>query len=195
MLKPDLVDRISAGYAAFLQPACTPDSVITPFAPPNPLNPSGNAPLMPDPPENWPMRYCRSITPGATYFFTVVTYRRQAIPCEPDALALLREAFATIKQRHPFRINAVVILPDHLHCLWTLPSDDSDYSTRWMLIKSYFTRRCAASLKIERSLALRHKREQMIWQPRYWEHQIRDERDFERHCDYIHYNPVDSTHL
>ena len=136
------------------------------------------------------MRYRRSTTPGATYFFTVVTYRRQAILCEPDALALLREAFATIKQRHPFRIDAIVILPDHLHCLWTLPLDDSNYSTRWMLIKSHFTRRCAASLKIERSLALRHKREQTIWQHRYWEHQIRDERDFERHCDYIHYNPV-----
>ncbi|MDS4040582.1 MAG: transposase [Candidatus Competibacter sp.] len=136
------------------------------------------------------MRYRRSTTPGATYFFTVVTYRQRAMLCEPDTVALLREAFATVKQRHPFRIDAVVILPDHLHCLWTLPPDDADYSTRWMLIKSHFTRRCAASLKTARSPALRHKREQTIWQHRYWEHQIRDERDFERHCDYLHYNPV-----
>lgn len=65
-------------------------------------------------------------------------------------MALLREAFATVKQRHPFRIDAMVILPDYLHCLWTLPPDDADYSTRWMLIKSHFTRRCAASLKTTR---------------------------------------------
>jgi len=86
------------------------------------------------------MRYRRLTIPGATYFFTVVTYRRRAILCEPDAVALLREAFAAVKQRHPFRMDAVVILPDHLHCLWTLPADDADYSTRWMLIKSHFTR-------------------------------------------------------
>ena len=136
------------------------------------------------------MRYRRSITPGATYFFTVVTYRRRAILCEPDSIVLLREAFATVKQRRPFRIDAVVLLPDHLHCLWTLPSDDGDYSTRWMLIKSYFTHRCAVSFKTARSPALLHKREQTIWQHRYWEHQICDDRDFERHCDYLHYNPV-----
>ena len=64
------------------------------------------------------MRYRRSTTPGATYFFTAVTYRRRAMLCEPDAVALLREAFATVKQRHPFRMDAIVILPDHLHCLW-----------------------------------------------------------------------------
>jgi len=136
------------------------------------------------------MRYRRSTTPGATYFFTVVTYRRRAILCEPDTVALLREAFATVKQRHPFRIDAVVILPDHLHAIWTLPPDDADYSTRWMRIKSHFTRYCDASLKTPRSPALRHKREQTIWQHRYWEHQIRNDQDFERHCDYIHYNPV-----
>ncbi|MCB1919271.1 MAG: transposase [Candidatus Competibacteraceae bacterium] len=104
------------------------------------------------------MHYRRSTTPGATYFFTVVTYRRRAILCEPDMVALLHEAFATVKQRHPFRIDAVVILPDHLHCLWTLPPDDADYSTRWMRIKSHFTRRCADSLKTTRPPALRHKR-------------------------------------
>ncbi|MBZ4193519.1 MAG: transposase [Candidatus Contendobacter sp.] len=141
------------------------------------------------------MRYRRSTTPGATYFFTVVTYRRREILCEPDTVALLRDAFATVKQRYPFRIDAVVILPNHLHCLWTLPPDDADYSTRWMRIKSHFTRRCAPSLKTARSPALQHKREQTIWQHRYWEHQIRDERDFECHCDYIHYNPVKHSHV
>lgn len=114
------------------------------------------------------MRYRRSTTPGATYFFTVVTYRRRAMLCEPDTVALLREAFATVKQRRPFRIDAVVILPDHWHCLWTLPPDDADYSTRWMRIKSPFTRRCAVSLKTTpRSPALQRKREPTIWQHRY----------------------------
>ena len=105
------------------------------------------------------MRYRRSKTPGATYFFTVVTYRRRSILCEPDSIALLREAFKTVKQQRPFQIDAIVILPDHLHCLWTLPADDADYSTRWMVIKSYFTRRCSTALKTARLNALRHKRE------------------------------------
>lgn len=76
----------------------------------NPLNPPGNAALLPDLLGNLPMRYRRSTMPGATYFFTVVTYRRRAILCEPDTVALLREAFATVKQRHPFRIDAAVII-------------------------------------------------------------------------------------
>ena len=101
-----------------------------------------------------------------------------------------REAFKTVNQQRPFQIDVIVILPDHRHGLWTLPADDADYSTRWMVIKSYFTRRCPPALKTVRSAALRHKREQTLWQHRCWEHQIRDEQDFERHCDYIHYNPV-----
>ena len=141
------------------------------------------------------MRYRRSTTSGAAYFFTVVTYRRRAMLCEPEAVALWWEAFATVNQRHPFRLDASVLLPDHWHCLWALPADDADYSTRWMLIKSHFTRRCAASLKTARSPSLHHEREQTIWQHRYWEHQIRDDRDFERHGDYIHYNPVKHGHV
>lgn len=141
------------------------------------------------------MRYRRANTPGGTYFFTVVTYRRRPILCDPAHVRLLREAFATVKQRRPFAIDAFVLLPDHLHCIWTLPADDSDYSTRWMLVKSYFTRRCTPSVKMARSPALLHKREQTVWQHRYWEHQIRDDRDFERHCDYIHFNPVKHRHV
>ena len=136
------------------------------------------------------MRYRRSKTPGGTCFFTVVTYRRRPVLRAPDTVALLREALATVKHRHPFAIDAIVILPDHLHCRWTLPADDADYATRWMLVKSYITRRCPPALKTARTEVLQRKREQTLWQHRYWEHQIRDERDFERHCDYIHYNPV-----
>jgi putative transposase len=124
-----------------------------------------------------------------------VTERRAAILGNDWARDWLRAAFRDCRQRWPFRVDALVMLPDHLHCLWTLPPGDADYSTRWMRIKSHFTRRCAVSLKTTRSPALRHKREQTIWQHRYWEHQIRDEQDFERHCDYLHYNPVKHGHV
>jgi putative transposase len=136
------------------------------------------------------MRYRRAKTPGAAYFFTVVAYRRRSILCDPEHVRLLRAAFRAVKHRHPFSIDAFVLLPNHLHCLWTLPPGDCDYPTRWMLIKSHVTRHCAPSLKTTRSAALGRKRLQPVWQQRYWEHQIRDDGDFERHCDYIHYNPV-----
>jgi len=136
------------------------------------------------------MQYRRLKTPGATYFFTVVTYRRRKILCEPDNLALLRTAFERIKSRRPFTLDALVLLPDHLHCIWTLPPDDADYSTRWNGIKGYFARRCHARYKTTPSAAQKHKRSQTVWQSRFWEHQIRDDRDFENHCDYLHWNPV-----
>jgi REP-associated tyrosine transposase len=120
------------------------------------------------------MRYRRSKSPGTTYFFTVVTYRRRPFLCAPDAIDLLRKAFKTVKAAHPFAMDAIVILPDHLHCLWTLPDGDADYSTRWMAIKAYFTRRCPPALKTARSRSLLHKREQTLWQHRFWEHQIRN---------------------
>jgi len=136
------------------------------------------------------MRYRRLKTPGATYFFTVVTYRRRRFLCEPENVQLLRSAFRAVKKRHPFTIDAFVLLPDHLHCIWTLPPGDPDYSKRWMLVKTHFTRHCRDSLKSPRSNALRRKREQTIWQHRFWEHQIRGDEDYEQHCDYIHFNPV-----
>lgn len=136
------------------------------------------------------MQYRRAKTPGAAYFFTVVTFRRRPILCEPDNLALLRTAFKTVKSRHPFTIDAIAVLPDHLHCLWTLPPGDHDYPMRWNAIKTHFTRYCAAEYKTSPSAVRQRKREQAVWQRRYWEHQIRDESDFERHCDYIHWNPA-----
>ena|SRR2546427_3051860 len=136
------------------------------------------------------MRYRRAWTPGGTYFFTVVTFERCELLCRSENVTLLREAFRVVQRSHPFDIDAFVLLPDHLHCIWTLPVNDHDFATRWMLIKSYFTRRCATVLKTASSSSRQRKREQNLWQRRYWEHQIRDERDFERHCDDIHYNPV-----
>jgi putative transposase len=129
-------------------------------------------------------------TPGGTYFFTVVTFRRRKILCDPDNLELLRTAFKLVKTRHPFTIDALVLLPEHLHCIWTLPPGDDDYSMRWNGIKGHFSRHCSGNYKIAPSASQQRKRAQTLWQPRFWEHQIRDERDYQKHCDYIHWNPV-----
>jgi putative transposase len=136
------------------------------------------------------MRYRRAKTPGATYFFTVVTFRRRRILCEPDNLELLRTAFKRVKSRHAFTIDALVLLPEHLHCIWTLPPGDNDYSMRWNGIKGHFSRHCSGNYKTTPTNSQRRKRAQTLWQPRFWEHQIRDEKDYEKHCDYIHWNPV-----
>ena len=136
------------------------------------------------------MQYRRTTIPGATYFFTVVTYDRQPVFKNATAIQLLRESFHTVKQRHPFNIEAIVVLPDHLHCLWTLPPGDANFSMRWRLIKAYFSRKCPDEYKKERSLARMRKQEQAIWQRRFWEHLIRDQQDFRNHVAYIHFNPV-----
>lgn len=133
------------------------------------------------------MRYRRSITSGGTYFFTVNLLNRRQ-PLLIEQIELLRHTIRQVKARHPFHINAMVILPDHLHAILTLPTDDSDYSKRWMLIKSGFSRGVAKAETINASR--RSKGERGIWQRRYWEHLIRDDRDYEKHLDYIHYNPV-----
>jgi putative transposase len=136
------------------------------------------------------MQYRRAKTPGATYFFTVLTYLRGKFLCEPENRELLRTAFLKTKTRHPFAIDAFVLLPEHLHCIWTLPPGDSDYSMRWNTIKGHFSSNCLDKYKPSPSAVQKRKRAQTVWQPRFWEHQIRDERDYENHCDYIHWNPV-----
>ncbi|MCX4191346.1 REP-associated tyrosine transposase [Methylophaga sp. OBS1] len=133
------------------------------------------------------MRYRRVDVAGATYFFTVnLLDRQQSLLTEH--ISLLRRCVHNVKQRHPFSIDAMVILPDHLHAVWTLPDGDANYSKRWMLIKSTFSRSLAKTEKLKSSHI--KKRERSIWQRRFWEHLIRDETDYERHVDYIHYNPV-----
>jgi len=136
------------------------------------------------------MKYRRAREKGGTYFFTVVTHKRKAILTTPDNIALLREAHRCVMDNHPMTIAAVVILPDHLHCIWTLPEGNCDFSTRWRLIKSYFSRNCDGRFESTRSSSRMRKAEQAIWQRRFWEHQIKDDSDFRVHCDYIHYNPV-----
>lgn len=133
------------------------------------------------------MRYRRADVAGATYFFTVnLQNRRQTLLT--DHISLLRRCFKTVKQRHPFTIDAMVILPEHLHAIWTMPDGDADFSMRWMLIKTAFSRGLPKTENICHNRRI--KRERGIWQRRFWEHLIRDELDYARHVDYIHYNPV-----
>ena len=136
-------------------------------------------------------RYIRANAPGATYFFTLTLQHRGA-RFLVSHIADLRATVTQVKQRHPFRIDAMVVLPDHLHALWTLPPDDSDFSTRWMLIKQGFTKRLhsAQALGATAGQARGEHGERSLWQRRFWEHQIRDARDFANHVDYIHFNPV-----
>ena len=136
-------------------------------------------------------RYRRSLT-GSTYFFTVVAYRRRPVFCNPAIRASLAQAIRFVRETRPFVIDAWVLLPDHMHCIWTLPEQDADYSTRWATIKRYVSTGAGRVVHdTGLSTPSRHKRrESTIWQRRFWEHQIRDEDDFERHMDYIHFNPV-----
>ena len=137
------------------------------------------------------MRYRRTAVAGASYFFTVVTYRRQPLFAEERAAEMLEEAQSSIQHRWPFILEAQVVLPDHLHALWTLPEGDLDYPTRWRLIKEHFTRAFAECHSLPaRNASRRARGEQTVWQRRYWEHLIKDDRDFTAHLEYIHFNPV-----
>ena len=134
----------------------------------------------------------RRLSCGSTYFFTVVAYRRRAIFCDAAVRAALRHAIQTVRVTRPFAVDAWVLMPDHMHCIWTLPPEDTDYSTRWAEIKRHVSTACRNTLRDPRLLTSSGKRraESTIWQRRFWEHRIRDDNDFERHIDYIHFNPV-----
>lgn len=97
-----------------------------------------------------------------------------------------------VQRQYPFTVEALVVLPDHFHALWTLPERDGDYSKRWGLIKARFSKGIKAELSHEDacSPSRTKRRETTIWQRRFWEHAIRDDEDFQKHFDYIHYNPV-----
>jgi putative transposase len=136
--------------------------------------------------------YVRWREQGATYFFTVVAYRRQRILTGALCRELLRTAVAAVRARLPFEVPAMVLLPDHLHCIWTLPMDDDDFPERWRQIKGRLTHDYLASGGRDWNVTDQHARQgrRGVWQPRYWEHRIRDERDYYRYRDYIHLNPV-----
>ena len=133
------------------------------------------------------MEYRRLRIPGATWFFTLVTFERKQIFNSEIAVSQLQEAIEAVKLEMPFRLEAFVIMPDHIHWLLTLPENDSDYSTRIKLIKTRFTK---SYLKGRKQTARNAKGEMSVWQSRFWEHWIRDEKDLEKHLDYIHFNPV-----
>jgi len=136
--------------------------------------------------------YRRANTTGATYFFTVVTYRRRQFLCDEDVRHALRLAIDKVRTKYPFTIDAWVLLPDHIHTVWTLPPNDANFALRWQLIKRYVTQSCGARLHHPEwmNASKTKHRESTLWQRRYWEHQIRDDLDYANHMDYLHYNPV-----
>jgi putative transposase len=132
------------------------------------------------------VRYRRNVVPGGTFFFTATLYDRRSSALV-DHVDKLRGAFRATRLESPFTVDAIVILPDHLHVIMTLPEGDSDYSGRWRRIKSVFTHRVVAS---GTPVPHNHRGEFALWQRRFWEHTIRNDTDFERCADYIHFNPV-----
>jgi putative transposase len=158
-------------------------------------------------------QYRRNHIEGGTYFFTVITYMRQPI-LDERSIPIFKEGLKECISKKPFSVEAVAILPDHIHCIWQLPPDDADYSSRWKFIKTFFTKnyfrfldetyqvgkKCRvggvpteptkSNQLIKPTASMAQKGEKGIWQRRFWEHTIRDERDYRNHCDYIHYNPV-----
>nr|VFJ50645.1 MAG: putative transposase [Candidatus Kentron sp. FM]VFJ50810.1 MAG: putative transposase [Candidatus Kentron sp. FM]VFK10356.1 MAG: putative transposase [Candidatus Kentron sp. FM] len=136
------------------------------------------------------MQYRRAFSPGGVFFFTLVTEKRRPLFDDVNNIGMLGEAFRAVRRKRPFRMDAVVVLPDHLHSLWTLPPNDSDFSTRWRLIKTWFTKHYREELRTPPNAARQNKNQQALWQHRFWEHTIRDDVDLARHMDYIHYNPV-----
>jgi putative transposase len=131
--------------------------------------------------------YKRNLVVGGTYFFTVNLLDRNK-SLLVDYIDCLRESVASVKQKRPFSIDAWVVLPDHMHAVWTLPEGDADYSGRWREIKKEFTKAIPADEY--RSAARTKQGERGIWQRRFWEHTITSEVDFRHHIDYVHVNPL-----
>ncbi len=131
--------------------------------------------------------YRRSLTKGATFFFTLTLADRTSNLLTTE-IERLRNAHRNVHAKYPFETIAICVLPDHLHAIWRLPDDDADFGLRWSLIKRSFSAGLPASA--QRSDSKIAKREKGLWQRRFWEHQIRDDLDLQRHVDYVHYNPV-----
>jgi putative transposase len=129
------------------------------------------------------VRYRRNFVPGGTYFFTVTLADRTA-SLLTERIDALGAAFRQCRTPHPFETIAIVVLPEHLHCIWTLPDGDAEYAIRWSLIKRAFTRRQYHQGPTPAG------RKRAVWQLRYWEHTIREETDLQQHIDYVHHNPV-----
>ena len=134
------------------------------------------------------MSYYRRVKEnGGTFFFTVALSNRES-DLLVEYIDYFKFAYRQVWQDYPFELIAVCVLPDHIHAVWSLPSNDCDYSLRWQLIKRYFSRHFDV-IKTRSKSKIKH-REKGIWQRRFWEHKIRDEQDLQRHIDYVHFNPV-----
>ena len=136
-------------------------------------------------------RYRRSLVAGGTYFFTVNLADRKSCLLV-DEIDRLRHAFELTRTRRPFKTIAFCVLPDHLHTIWQLPEGDVDFGMRWSTLKRTFS--AGLATRAGRSASKIAKREKGIWQRRFWEHQIRDDADLQRHVDYVHFNPVKHGH-
>lgn len=136
--------------------------------------------------------YRRAYVPGGTFFLTIVMYNRIPLFSEPENVSRLRKAVADVKSEMPFEIVGAVILPEHMHFIWTLPPNDTAYSKRVGRLKVLFTQSLRGRRQLPKNVSSsrRKHRESDVWQRRFWEHTISDEEDFEQHLDYIHYNPV-----
>jgi len=124
--------------------------------------------------------YRRVLLPGGTFFFTVVTRNRTPIFSQTDPIDLFLNTLSEVQSEFPFHVVAYCIMPEHLHYIWTLPENDSDYPKRWQAIKGRFSNRWNKKYPMMK----------IMWQRGYWEHTIRDEKDLYQHIDYIHYNPI-----
>lgn len=131
------------------------------------------------------MNYRRRRIPGGRYFFTVNTQSHQ--PLLTTHYERLLRCLSQVQRIHPFELDAWVVLPDHLHTIWTLPEGDSDYSLRWMRLKALFSRGLPGGVVSESKAG---RRERGLWQRRFWEHHLRNQEDLDAHMDFIHYDPV-----
>ncbi len=142
--------------------------------------------------------YRRWMIPGETFFFTVVTFRRRKIFVSQRVATILGQAFRTVRRDAPFRTIAMVVLPEHLHCIWSLPPGDADFPTRWKRIKREFTVQYRREIDPDPDAGVspsrRARGERGVWQRRFWEHVVEDQDELEILCDYIHYNPVKHGH-
>ena len=132
------------------------------------------------------VKYRRCYISGGTYFFTVNLDDRK-LDWLTKYIAQLKDAMRRVNEIHPFKTHAFVVLPDHLHVIWQLPDGDVNYSLRWRCIKTQFAKNLNG---VGVSIVKNFRQENFLWQKRFWEHTIKDETDFERHVNYIHYNPV-----
>jgi len=134
--------------------------------------------------------YRRPGNTGGTYFFTVVTHERRLVLTTEAVRGVLRAAIQRARATLPFDIEAWVLLPDHLHCIWSLPPGDGNFAARWAIIKRHVSRECSSLADALPGNSRKRRNERVFWQRRFWEHQIRDDGDLARHLDYIHWNPV-----